>query len=143
MSRVFHYFPPVFWMAAIFLFSTSMFGNESTASVFEAAVRFFYPDVSSGSLEAAHFIVRKSAHFAEYAVLAALWYGVIARHDGCPPARAAMYAVTISILYAATDEYHQSFVHNRGPKLTDVIIDSAGAATAAAMMYYRHKKTHP
>lgn len=143
MSRVFHYFPPVFWMAAIFLFSTSMFGNESTAPVFEAAIRFLYPDVSGGFLETAHFLARKSAHFAEYAVLAALWYGVIARHDGCPPARAAMYAVTISILYAATDEFHQSFVHNREPSVSDVLIDSAGAATAAAMMLYRRKKTHP
>jgi VanZ family protein len=34
----------------------------------------------------------------------------------------------IAILYAATDEFHQSFTPGRTPRVTDVMIDAAGAA---------------
>ena len=37
--------------------------------------------------------------------------------------------------YAATDEFHQIFVPGRTPKVTDVMIDSAGAALGIGMMF--------
>ena len=32
----------------------------------------------------------------------------------------------VGLIYAITDEYHQSFVAGRGPSATDVCIDTAG-----------------
>jgi len=32
----------------------------------------------------------------------------------------------VGLIYAITDEYHQSFVAGRGPAITDVCIDTAG-----------------
>ena len=32
----------------------------------------------------------------------------------------------MGLIYAITDEYHQSFVAGRGPAITDVCIDTAG-----------------
>lgn len=32
----------------------------------------------------------------------------------------------VGLIYAITDEYHQSFVEGRGPSATDVCIDTAG-----------------
>ncbi len=36
-------------------------------------------------------------------------------------------AFALALIYAASDEYHQSFVPGRGARITDVGIDSIGA----------------
>lgn len=64
------------------------------------------------------FLVRKTAHATEYAVLGALWTGVFRRF---------LPAWGIAVVYAASDEIHQFFVPGRACRLMDVGIDSAGA----------------
>ncbi|MFN8463744.1 MAG: VanZ family protein [Anaerolineales bacterium] len=68
-------------------------------------------------------IIKKSGHVFEYAVLAFwVWYALEFRVNR------RWLAWLIAILYAATDEYHQSFVHGRFPSVWDVMIfDNAGA----------------
>ena len=44
-----------------------------------------------------------------------------------------LLALVISIGYAATDEFHQSFVAGRHGSPVDVLIDSAGVALAIAV----------
>jgi len=36
------------------------------------------------------------------------------------------YGAIFSFLYAVSDEFHQSFIPNRGPSAVDVLIDTAG-----------------
>lgn len=36
------------------------------------------------------------------------------------------YSLIIGVIYASSDEIHQSFTPGRGPLLTDVIIDTMG-----------------
>ncbi len=86
------------------------------------------PSLDSG-LGTADLIGRKLLHFAEYALLAFLWWRVFARRTS--PGRAAAAAFLVASLYAASDEYHQSFVEGRGASGLDWAIDSAGAAFAA------------
>ena len=38
-----------------------------------------------------------------------------------------LISVAIALLYAITDELHQSFTGNRGPKFVDVLIDFSGS----------------
>lgn len=70
--------------------------------------------------------VRKLAHMTEYCILAITIslplyvYGL----RGFP---LLLLAGIICVGFAATDEYHQSMVANRGPSITDVGIDSIGA----------------
>ncbi|MOA68833.1 VanZ like family protein [compost metagenome] len=40
-----------------------------------------------------------------------------------------------AVLYAASDEWHQSFVPNRGPAVMDVAIDSMGALFGVAAIW--------
>jgi VanZ family protein len=78
-------------------------------------------------------LVSVSAHFAEYGVLAALlWLAlggtpVLARH-------AASLAFVVAVLYAISDEFHQSFVPGRYPDLRDVLVDAAGALAALLLL---------
>jgi hypothetical protein len=64
-------------------------------------------------------LARKATHFSEYFVLTTLWWWAL------------LPALAIAIGYAITDEIHQTFVDGRVGTWTDVLIDSAGALTAA------------
>jgi len=74
-------------------------------------------------------ILRKGAHVTEYAVLFLLSRRAFGNSfDTWKPAKVHFAAAIFSILYAASDEFHQSFVPTRGPSVADVGIDSAGVA---------------
>jgi VanZ family protein len=65
------------------------------------------------------FLLKKGAHLFEYAVLAIL----IHRAVGDEGAR---WALLIGGLYAASDEFHQSFVPGRNAELLDLTVDLLG-----------------
>ena len=70
------------------------------------------------------------AHFCEYAALAALWSWALWPLLG---PRALIAAAAVSLLYALSDEYHQSFVPGRDADPVDVLIDAAGIAVAVGL----------
>src|SRR4051794_40184762 len=98
--------PPLALMAAIFFLSAQ-------------------PDLSSG-LGTWDTIGRKIVHMAEYGLL---WW-LLHRALGV---RSALPAVAITLAYAATDEFHQSFVTGRHGTPVDVLIDAAGVVIAVAL----------
>lgn len=71
--------------------------------------------------------VRKAAHMTEYAILAVLIWGNLLVFQALPQRRSYGIALLSAILYAMTDEYHQTFVAGRSGNLTDVCIDGLGA----------------
>ena len=71
------------------------------------------------------------AHFTQYALLAALWVWALAPSLG---RRALLTAGAISLLYAISDEYHQSFVEGRDADVLDVAADAAGIAFALVLV---------
>ncbi len=101
--------PPLILMGAIFFFSDQ-------------------PSLDSG-LGVIDHIGRKLIHFAEYALLAFLWWRALVTVTS--PGRAALFAFLLASGYAATDEYHQTFVEGRHGTPVDWAIDSAGAALVA------------
>jgi VanZ family protein len=86
------------------------------------------PSLNSG-LGAIDLIGRKLIHFAEYALLTFLWWRALV--SVMSPGRAALFAFLLASGYAATDEYHQTFVEGRHGSPVDWAIDSAGAALMA------------
>ena len=76
-------------------------------------------------------IIRKLAHFSEYALLGINLSVFIFTFDKKIPFTA-ICTVTSSFLYACTDEFHQYFVPARSAQFTDVLIDTLGAAAGAA-----------
>ncbi len=81
------------------------------------------------------FLLRKVAHFSEYALLCALWLRALRTVVGLDGALRA--AVGICVLYAATDEFHQTFIGGRVGTWHDVVIDTAGALSAAWLLRRR------
>jgi VanZ family protein len=77
---------------------------------------------------------RVIAHFTEYAVLATLWIWALVPELG---RRGLIAAVAISVLYAASDEWHQSFVEGRDSDPVDFMIDCCGIAFAVVLVRAR------
>lgn len=75
-------------------------------------------------------VVRKCAHFSEYALLGFCLAAYLRLKRWEKPRLTALpLAWGIATLYACTDELHQMFVSERGPAVLDVLIDSGGALT--------------
>jgi VanZ family protein len=79
-------------------------------------------------------LVSKLAHVTEYAIQG--WLIQWAR-GGRNRQRAGWSSWLIAVLYAATDEFHQSFTPGRTPAVTDVMIDSFGAAIGVGLAIWR------
>jgi VanZ family protein len=92
------------------------------------------PDLSTG-LGIWDLILRKIAHMTEYAVLCFLWWRAL--RNVAPQQRAVAAAWLIAVGYAATDEWHQTFVSGRHGSPVDVLIDAAGAGAAAFLLARR------
>lgn len=94
------------------------------------ALIFFFshqPDLSSG-LGVWDTIGRKLFHAAEYALLCFLWWRAFT--GMATPAAALAAAAALSVGYAITDEWHQTFIEGRHGTPVDVVIDSVGIAAA-------------
>ena len=107
--------PLVVWMGLIFYLSAQ-------------------PDLPSAPEPLLDLILKKTAHATGYAVLAALGYRAVnGRITGIAPWLCA-------ILYAISDEMHQTFVPGRHGTATDVLIDGAGAAVGIILMAWRQRR---
>lgn len=82
------------------------------------------------------FIWKKSVHIASYALLAAL----IRRAIG-PSLHATEGAFGLTLLYAISDELHQSFVPGRTARATDVLIDMVGATISLSAIRFLRRFT--
>jgi VanZ family protein len=103
MALISRFGPPLAVMAVIFALSAQ-------------------PDLNSG-LGTWDTILRKLGHMAEYGLLWWLWWRALGhRHKGV--------AIAITLVYAASDELHQSFVSGRHGSPVDWLIDAAGVALA-------------
>lgn len=77
--------------------------------------------------------VRKAAHMAEFASLSFLCSLFFSSFGFKFKNFAAGFSV--SVFYAATDEFHQLFVEGRSGQLSDVCIDAAGALIGAVFAF--------
>ena len=77
-------------------------------------------------------LAKKGGHLIGYAALAAAYY--YALNCGKRPTRRQFFslAVLMTILYAASDEWHQKFVPGRNSSLIDVCIDTTGGLIGIA-----------
>lgn len=125
----------VLWMVLIFLFSakTAEESSRLSGSLTEVLARFFFRDwffpENAGELhdhlEKFEYLLRKAAHFSEYFVLGGLLSLFLGEFDLKAVFRLIIGTFT-GILYAMSDEFHQSFVSGRAMQGFDILIDSGG-----------------
>tara|TARA_Y100000766_G_scaffold124449_1_gene106916 strand:- start:15 stop:470 length:456 start_codon:yes stop_codon:yes gene_type:complete len=120
------------WMLVIFLFSTSAFSGDNTSRIIGPILKWISPEISNESIAFVQFFLRKTAHIIEYAFLAILLCNAIVRRLKEFSAKVLIVrSVFISLIYAASDEWHQSFSAGRIGSLMDISIDGVGALFGA------------
>lgn len=123
MSKFVRWIPAIFMMTVIFIVS-------STPS--KEIPNYGFWDT----------LVKKGGHMTGYGLLAgAYWYGLgFNRKKG-------WLAWILAVLYAATDEFHQSFTPGRHPSPEDVLLFDGGGAALALYLIPRfleyRKKNKP
>ncbi|WMT42160.1 VanZ family protein [Paenibacillus sp. D2_2] len=115
-------------------------------------VDFYYGDqlvTSKQPYDFIEFFIRKGAHVSIFAVLTLLSIQtLLALKWGRASAIAG--GATITLLYAMSDEWHQTFVVNRTGQAIDVGIDSIGIVLVVlcyvivgAIIHHRHRRNRP
>ena len=126
--------PVIAVMGTIFYFSSQTAEASTVTSggfvdVFMAFITEKFGQMSADTYTALEntvtFIVRKAAHFLEFAALGFFLMLHLRLYIKRLPW---LWSFIISVLYAASDEFHQNFVSERAPQLRDVAVDSVGAA---------------
>jgi VanZ family protein len=132
--------PAVLIMVAIFLFSSKPAdsSNESSMVIVNQIIDIYQKitnvryqaDETEQIKQVLNHMVRKSAHFCEYAFLAAsvAFHLLVWKRQGLP---LFLLPVLTVFLYAATDEFHQTFISGRAGLFRDVLIDTAGGVTGS------------
>ena len=114
-----------------------IWGNSMLPAQISAAISGFVRDIVSQLLGGSgggepvfgEGILRKIAHFIEFTCLGALlcWlFSMLKKHR--------LFALGCGFLAACVDETIQLFVPGRGPRITDVLLDSVGVACGIALL---------
>jgi VanZ family protein len=129
-----YWLPPLIWMAVIFSASADSKSTEHSSRCFEPLLRWLFPQMTPEHIGQIHYAFRKFCHLAEYAILAWLLWRAIRKPEKNNPRpwnwAEAGVALSIVVLYAATDEFHQAFVPTRTAQVSDVFVDACGGAAA-------------
>ena len=97
----------------------------------------FSPEKQETIRSTVSFVVRKLAHFSEYALLGFSLMLHIAQIEKKIAVRLPwLWSWAAGTLYAASDEFHQGFVAGRGPSLRDVMIDSSGVIAGTLLLLW-------
>ncbi len=104
--------PAILWMVMIFTLSSR-------------------PAIQASNFDIIDFLLKKTAHFVEYFILVYLLaHALSSSFAHLSWRRRLIISLCISIAYAASDEFHQTFVTGREGRIRDVIIDASGAVAA-------------
>ena len=129
-------------MGVIFFFSTDLFSGAQTSRIIGPILRWFVPDISDDSIATVQLVARKIAHLVEYAILSILSCRALSQRAAPSPLPLAALgqAVLIAVVYAALDEWHQSWTDERFGSPLDVAIDSVGATVGAAFFAWLSRR---
>ena len=108
--RIKHWLPTLAWAILIFSFSSQ-------------------PTLTANQVYWQDFVIKKSAHLFVYALLAILIYRSLKLTSRFSKLYLFLFTLILVVLYAVSDEFHQTFSLGRTPTLRDVFIDIAGGLT--------------
>lgn len=113
--------PTIAWMGVIFYFSSR-------------------GQITSSAVDWQDFTLKKTAHFVEYFILSVLFYRSLRGTTNLQRKGLLFWTVVVCVIYAISDEIHQSFSPGRTPTMRDVIIDTIGSLAGGIASKFVPKK---
>ena len=128
------WYPSILIAAIIFVLSASSSDDSNRQSGFIVnAIAFLFPNLKDADFLVT--FVRKSAHFTEYALLGYFTARAFKLSQKSP-----LFSILVCAIYAATDEFHQSFVSGRSAEVKDVALDTIGASFGVGIYLLFHRR---
>lgn len=114
-----------------------IWGNSALPAHISASISGFVRDIVSlvmdggggGEATVGEGVLRKIAHFLEFSCLGLLFFWLYSMLN-----KPWFYGFGCGVAVACVDETIQRFVPGRGPRITDVLLDSAGVACGMAVL---------
>ena len=124
-----YWLPLLIWVGVIFLGSTSLMSAEHTSRLIVPILLWLKPGMSPKAIWIILVIMRKCAHVSEYAILALLLWRALRSGSTLFTKLPMLFGAVLlaCAVFAASDEFHQSFVKSRTPSVGDVLLDVVGA----------------
>lgn len=120
----------------IFIWGNSMLSREQSvaqSSAFSALIEPVLDFLKSKGIPVTQHLVRKFAHFAEFAALGAVLGLILNAKDHRRPFNFS-YVIFCGITVAVIDEAIQLFSEGRGSRVQDVLLDTSGMITGLVVV---------
>lgn len=125
-------------MVVTFVFGTDLFSSQNTRDIIRWIMQWLLgPGAEAKVTSGGEGLLRKSAHFVEYGILAYLWFRAV-RGDHLQRWKWSWFLIALlaTTAWAVVDELQQGFISSqRTGNPWDVVLDSAGALTALLLVF--------
>jgi VanZ family protein len=147
------WWPVLVWLGVIRLESTDFASAGNTSGVLYTLIAAVVPHVDQSFVSRLDEILRKTGHFAGYAILSGLVF-LAFKKTNADRLRLllrrpwgtcwrdlwrwdwALLGMMVTVVTAAADEIHQTFIPSRTGAWQDVVLDSCGAVVLQVAIYF-------
>jgi VanZ family protein len=133
---------PVLLFSCVFVLeSSAALGADHTSQPLHGLLHGVMGSSIDHNWSHTHHILRKAGHFSGYGIFALICYRGfrLTLRDSISTLRRNIgshaLAVGVTFLVASADEFHQAFLPNRTGSLSDVLLDTAGAAAFQLLLF--------
>lgn len=151
-SLVRNWLPVVVWLGIIRAESTDSASSANTGALLYGVMSTIFPHVNPSLVEQLNAVIRKTGHFLGYAILSGLVLLAL-RNTNRDRLRSvlqrpwgiylrdywrgewALLGILLTVITAAFDEIHQTFIPSRTGRWQDVVLDSCGAVVIQGVLY--------
>ena len=125
-----YWVPVLAWLVVTFIGSTNVMSVKQTSRFIVPFLLWLKPGMTQETTWEIIWVTRHCAHVCEYMVLALLLWRALRWGTSVSMQMSTLCGVILlgCALFAASDEYHQTFVKSRTPSVRDVLLDVGGAS---------------
>lgn len=148
-----NWWPSLVWLGIIRLESTDTASFDNTLGWLHTVLVFLFPHISGALVWQLNEVLRKTGHFLGYGVLSVLVFFALryTNRDQLSPLLQrrwgtclhdlwrmewVLLGVSVTVITAALDEIHQTFIPSRSGRWQDVVLDTCGAVVLQVMVYF-------
>jgi VanZ family protein len=151
------WWPVLVWLGVIRVESTDFASADNTSSVLYTVIAAVAPQVQESSVLQLDEVLRKTGHFAGYGILSVLVFLAL-KNTNYDRVRSllrrpwgmhwhdfwrwdwVLLGMFVTIVTAAFDEIHQTFVPSRTGRWQDVVLDTSGAMVLQVIVYFLSRR---
>lgn len=148
MNKIKYFIPSIIVMSIIFIASHDPASGEKSDLITNllsgVIYKIFNYKLTIEDKLNISFFVRKLAHMTEYFILnISYYYGFISISEDNKEVKKKniLICFLLTVFYACTDEYHQTFIEGRVGTIKDVIIDSSGALIGSILFFIKSQRS--